>query len=92
MGFEFRLSTHAQQRMQQRGITKVEVDWLCRFGGGILVKGGEMLWFNKKAMKRLKRYLGRTYAKFEKQVKGIYIVIVGSVIVTVGHRYKKIKT
>ncbi len=91
MGDEFVFTAHAKQRMRQRGISGVVVEWLYRFGEERYTKGAYILFFNKRAMKRLRKHLGCTFAKFESQVRNNYLIICNGVIITVGHRYKRIK-
>ena len=86
------LTNHARVRMQQRGIPAAALEVLLDFGRvrHVHEDGCEIVYFDKKAKDRLARVnpvaardagkLSRTYA------------IVGSdgVVITVGHRYRRI--
>ena len=82
------LTTHAQVRMQQRGISADALDTLLDFGRvAHLDRGKDIVFFDKKARERLKKVdtktarLFRTYAILGRD----------GWVVTVGHRYRRIQ-
>ncbi|OGA65451.1 MAG: hypothetical protein A3G81_12535 [Betaproteobacteria bacterium RIFCSPLOWO2_12_FULL_65_14] len=79
---------HARARMQQRGISAAAIDMLLSYGRTSHDHhGGEIVFFDKAARERLAKQdpaaarLARTYA------------VLGSdgMVVTVGHRYRRIR-
>jgi hypothetical protein len=55
---DFAFTTHAQARLQQRGIPPMVVDLLMQFGSPSRCGGAERLMFDKSAVKRLRRHFG----------------------------------
>lgn len=53
-----RMTIHAQQRLQQRAIPPLVIEWLEDFGSPIRSGRAERLIFDKAARKRLTRHLG----------------------------------
>lgn len=51
-------SRHAQQRLQQRAIPPLVVDYLEKFGSRMRCGGAERLFFDKEGRKRLSRAVG----------------------------------
>ena len=52
------LTIHASQRLAQRGIPRMVIDLLERFGSSMRCGGAERLFFDKAARRRLKAYRG----------------------------------
>ena len=52
------VSTHAQERLQQRAIPPLVIELLEEFGSPIRSHGAERLIFDKAARRRLTRHLG----------------------------------
>lgn len=74
---------HARARMQQRGIRPDAIEALLDYGCArhLHSDGRELLFFDKKARARLaKASLRRTYA-----------ILAGGTVITVGHRYRRVK-
>ena len=74
------LTPHARVRMQQRGIREAALDALLEYGAAryLHFRGREIVFFDKKA--RVAERLKRTYA----------IVGADGIVITVGHRYRRI--
>jgi hypothetical protein len=77
------VTSHARVRMQQRGISAEALEALLEFGceRHIHVDGREIVFFDKQARRRAGKAAVCTYA------------IVGSdgTVITVGHRYKRVR-
>ena len=85
------LSTHARARMQQRGISSERVERLLAFGcevhGG---HGGTIVYFDHAARRRAR--LARAMSQGElDRLSGMYVVLAGGVVTTVGHRYRRVR-
>ena len=86
------LTPHASVRMQQRGIRRDALDALLNFGAERHVHsdGREIVFLDKKARARLTRQSAEG-ARAVERVKGAYAIIDGSgVVITVGHRFRRI--
>lgn len=92
MVMQYELSSHAAKRMQQRGIPQIVVGWLIQYGEKKRVQHGKVMVFGNQGRQRMHRQLGEAYAKWERPLKSVYIVLEDSMIVTVGHRTRRIKT
>jgi len=85
-------SEHAKRRMQQRGIKRDVVEMLLQIGKrSRCAKGAFIIHMNKEC--RMKIPNG-TVSKSKKYLEenSIYVIQKGNSILTVGHRYKRIKT
>lgn len=85
------LSTHARARMQQRGISTERIERLLAFGcevhGG---HGGTIVYFDHAARRRAQ--LARAMSRGElDRLSGMYVVLAGGVVATVGHRYRRVR-
>ena len=86
------LSPHAQARMQQRAISAAALERLLDFGTvRQLDRDKEIVFFDKKAKQRLARS-DRALAREAERLVRTYAVLGGNgVVVTVGHRYRRIQ-
>lgn len=86
------LTPHARTRMQQRGIRPEALEALLDFGHvRHLHQGGrEILFFDKKARARLARANPDAVREAEKLVRTYAIMGANGVVITVGHRYRRI--
>ena len=86
------LTQHAQARMQQRGITLTTLNSLLDYGAQSHDhRGATIVFFDKKAKRRLLRDSGRdVYRVMEKQLNAYAVVGNDGAVVTVGHRNKRI--
>lgn len=86
-----KFTDHAATRSQQRGIPPLMVDLLLKFGCREHDHAGaEVCFFDRRSKKRLESYVGSLAGKLSEHLDS-YIVVAGDLVVTVGHRYKKIK-
>ena len=86
------LSPHARVRMQQRGIRRQALDALLDFGAvrHVHSAGREIVFFDKKARARLVRSSPEG-ARAVERLKGAYAIVDGTgVVITVGHRFRRI--
>jgi hypothetical protein len=85
------LSPHAQARMQQRAISAEALERLLDFGSvQHLARDKEIVFFDKKAKKRLKA--DKALAREAERLVRTYAVLGGNgIVVTVGHRYRRVR-
>jgi len=88
---QYELSQHAVKRMQQRGIPQTAVDWLLQFGEKKRVAHGQAMFFGKRGRRQMKRHLGKAFAQWDQLIANLYLIVEEQTVVTVGHRYKRIK-
>jgi hypothetical protein len=85
------LSHHARARMQQRGISATTLDVLLSFGRTPSAGGGcEIVFFDKRARKRLARARVIPSSEAERICKSYAIVESDGAVITVGRRYRRI--
>lgn len=86
------ISNHANQRVQQRGIPPVIVDWLLKFGAVEHTHGARKLFFDRAARKRLSKTIGAQVVDRLGDLLNVYIVVSEEArVVTAGHRFERIK-
>lgn len=86
------LTRHASQRMQQRSIPPIVVDWLIGYGACEYDHhGGEVRFFDKQARRQLTSEVGGQVVKRLEPFLNTYLVM-GSDggVITVGHRTQRI--
>jgi hypothetical protein len=84
-------TVHADIRCQQRGIPFLVLDLLLQFGHHEHDHAGaEIVFFDRRAKKRIERYAGGLIRKVHDYLDS-YVVVADGVIVTVGHRHKRIR-
>ena len=89
------ISDHARIRMQQRGIPPLILEWLNEYGHPVFDHhGGKILYFDKVARKRLSHDKGRTAIRRLHEYLDSYAVLSAKngEVITVGRRYKKIRS
>jgi hypothetical protein len=86
------LTTHAQARMQQRAISAEVLERLLDFGTvRHLDRDKEIVFFDKKAKQRLAQ-ADKALAREAERLLRTYAVLGGNgIVVTVGHRYRRIQ-
>ena len=85
------LTRHARTRMQQRGIPAATLDVLLDFGSAKPAGGGrDIVFFDKKARRRLARANELAAAEAERVFKSYAIVESDGTVITVGHRTRRI--
>lgn len=87
------LTQHAQARMQQRGIPAEVVEQLIDFGRVTHDhQGGRIAWFDRASRLRLQRECAGTfYRAVEKHLDAYVILDRQGRVVTVGHRFRRIR-
>ena len=87
------LSHHAQQRMQQRGIPLKVVDYLLAYGRvSHDHHGGCVIWLDKRSREKLEAEEGkRVFRGMDKCLNAYVVTDTDGTVVTVGHRYRRIK-
>jgi hypothetical protein len=89
--FDTMLTRHARTRMQQRGIRPALVDRVLRYGYEQHDRhGGMIVYLDREAKRRLARDGEATRAELDR-LSGVYVVVAGGVVATVGHRYRRIR-
>jgi hypothetical protein len=94
MNTNIKMSDHARSQAQKRCVDPVTIDYLIEFGASSHCGGGcTRLYFNGNARKRLRGSIERTeYAQLEKKLDCFLVLNEQqSVVITVGHQFKKIK-
>lgn len=86
------LSFHASIRCQQRGIPIPVVDYLLDFGEAVHSCGAEVFYFSKLSVAAIAKQVGRDAAKYVEKYANSYLVFDNGKVLTVGHRYKRIRT
>ena len=91
-GVETTLTKHAKQRMQQRSIPPIIVDWLIRFGQSEPSGDGtRKYYFDKSSHRRFQKYAGQLSAMLE-QYLNVYVVLDNDfTVVTVAPRCERIR-
>ena len=85
------LSQHARARMQQRGISAATLDALLDFGREVHVdRGCDIVFFDKRSRARLAKASPQAAAEAERICKSYAILGSNGVVITVGHRYRRI--
>ena len=86
------LTDHARSRIKQRGIPEFIIEGLLTFGKAAHDhKGSEVIYFDRKARKRLRRLWGEaTYRRLETKLDAYAVVGDDGAIITVGHRTRRI--
>ena len=88
----FRMTNHALERSQQRCIPPLIIHWLCQYGSRKRSNNGTILcYFDKKSMRLISSDVGQVVIRRLSSLMNVYLVIAGNQIITVGHRYKRIK-
>ena len=88
----FRMTNHAVERSQQRGIPPLIIHWLCQYGSRRRSSNGTILcYFDKKSVRLLASDVGHVVVQRLSGLMNSYLVITGNQIISVGHRYKRIK-
>jgi len=83
-------TNHAYTRMQQRGIQPVEIDAVLDFGQCEFHQGCEIFSVRKSVSKKLLK-LGEVSHDLIGKIHRIYVVTKGDIVITVGHKYKRLK-
>lgn len=84
-------STHWEARLQQRGIPLAAIDLVLEYGETIHDHhGAEIIYLPSRAKKRIAKEIGPHQVPRLDKALDIYVVLTGTGIATVGHRYKRL--
>ena len=88
----FRMTKHALERSQNRCIPPLIIHWLCQYGSRKRSKNGTIVcYFDRKSTRLLSSDVGAIVIQRLSSLMSVYLVIAGDQIISVGHRYKRIK-
>jgi len=88
----FRMTSHALERSQQRCIPPLIIHWLCQYGSRKRNNNGTIVcYFDRKSLRLIASDVGQIVIRRLSGLMNAYLVIAGDRILTVGHRYKRIK-
>jgi len=88
----FRMTSHALERSQQRCIPPLIIHWLCQYGSRRRSGNGTIIcYFDKKTLRLIAADVGHVVIRKLSGLMNAYLVIAGDQILTVGHRYRRIK-
>jgi hypothetical protein len=86
------MTSHAIERSQQRCIPPLIIHWLYQYGTRRRGKNGTMLcYFDRNSLRLIASDVGHIVVRRLSSLMDAYLVIAGNHILTVGHRYKRIK-
>ncbi len=86
-----KFTEHAQQRINQRGISPFVVDLIMEFGDVEYHQGKEIFRISRKAERRLNAYLGGMAGDVKRSLKDIYVVAADDHVVTVARQTRHMK-
>ncbi len=88
----FRMTKHALERSQNRCIPPLIIHWLCQYGSRKRSNNGTIVcYFDRKSTRLLSSDVGAIVIQRLSSLMSVYLVIAGDQIISVGHRYKRIK-
>ncbi len=88
----FRMTNHALERSQQRCIPPLIIHWLCQYGSRKRNNNGTIIcYFDRKSLRLIASDVGHIIIRRLSGLMNAYLIIAGDQILTVGHRYKRIK-
>ena len=87
------LTMHARQRMQQRGISRETVDYVLAYGRVSHDNhGGRVVWLDKRSRALMSQAEGRRLLRrLDKSLNTYVVTDCDGMVVTVGHRYRRIR-
>lgn len=85
------LTKHASDRMQQRGIPPVIVDWLLAFGSTREQHSATVHYFDRRSRKRLARYTGGLSSRIEHWLDVCLVLGRNNRVVTIFFRDQRVK-
>ena len=86
------ISSHAIKRSQQRCIPPLIIQWLYQYGTRRPYRNGTMLcYFDRRSIRLISSDVGSIVIRRLSGLMDAYLVIAGNQVITVGHRYKRIK-
>jgi hypothetical protein len=87
------LSAHSRSRLQQRAIPRLAVDLLLDHGCRVRSRGADLVFFDKPALKRLRRALGgnRGLQMVDRWLNSYAVVADDGLLITLGHRTRRVR-
>lgn len=86
------MTTHAQTRIQQRGIPAQAVDAILSYGRRKRHHGADVYFLDKPSRKRLAYSMGqKVYSKLERSLNSYLVVSDDGAIITAAHRLQRLK-
>ena len=86
------MTSHARTRQSQRAVPPLIVDWLDRYGTREADgRGAEIVYFNKQSKRTLERDAGKRVVDLLGLYFDAYLVVEDEKVITVGHRYKRVR-
>ena len=86
------LTSHAQKRMQQRGVPPLILDWLIAYGSSRPAgRGATLFFFDRDAKRRLERDVGRLITRKLSEYLNCYAVFRDDVVITTGKRFRPVR-
>jgi hypothetical protein len=84
-------TAHAQTRSQQRSISPEVVDALLAYGELQRRSGADVYYLTKRSRARAAAAMGAHYQRLERHLNSYLVLADDGAIVTVGHRYRRLK-
>ena len=89
---DFHLTHHAMERSQQRCIPPLIIYWLYQYGTRKRsTNGTKVCYFDRRSIRLIASEVGHIIVKRLSSLMNSYLVLSGNTVITVGHRYKRIK-
>jgi hypothetical protein len=86
------MTKHAEARRRQRAIPPILIDLLLQFGATEKSGSGtSKFFFDKKARRKLQTYAGPIATLLDEHLNVYAVVSADDSIITVGHRYERIR-
>lgn len=85
------LTHHAAQRLQQRAIPRLALDVLRRYGCIVYSNGSRIRYVDKRSWEQVMRCIGTQIEDPERLANLYYVESKEGVVVTAGHRTRRIK-
>jgi hypothetical protein len=92
------MKAHALETAQQRSIPPLIIHWLCWYSVKVIYgsrrrrsNGTIVCYFDKKTLRLIASDVGHVVIRRLSSLMNAYLVIAGDQIITVGHRYKRIR-
>lgn len=91
------LTGHAERRLQQRGLSKFQIDLIADWGIEVPVGRGSgvqactALQLDRRGLRRVAAYLGKDGGPLVDAMRGTRLVMAGGKVVSVMHRHKRLR-
>lgn len=89
---EIYMTHHAERQSRQRVVPPLIIDWLYQYGELVHDGHSALLYhFNKAAKRKIRRSIGSACYSGFTNMMDCYLVDVDGKVITVGHRFKRIR-